>query len=110
MVQDTSMNKALLTRRGRWLAAVLFLGFAVGFVAAAEPNPVVLDSAAAATNGQKIDPNQAQVDPTSGLIKFIAFQKDMTIKDSLRLLAALCKKNIVPSGRRRRPADDQPAL
>ncbi|MCX5645062.1 MAG: hypothetical protein NTZ17_10325 [Phycisphaerae bacterium] len=90
------MNKALLTRRGRWLAAVLLLGLTAGYVAAAEPNPVVLDSAAA-TNGQKIDPNQAQVDPTSGLIKFIAFQKDMTIKDSLRLLAALCKKNIVPS-------------
>ena len=96
MVQDTCMNKALLTRRGRWLAAVLLLGLAAGFAAAAEPNPIVLDSAAA-TNGQKIDPNQAQVDPTSGLIKFIAFQKDMTIKDSLRLLAALCKKNIVPS-------------
>ena len=96
MFQDTNMNMALLTRRGRWLAAVLLLGLAVGFVAQAEPNPVVLDSAAA-TNGQKIDPNQAQVDPTSGLIKFIAFQKDMTIQDGLRLLAALCKKNIVPS-------------
>jgi hypothetical protein len=32
------------------------------------------------------------------LIKFIAFQKDMTIREGLRLLAALCKKNIVPSG------------
>jgi type IV pilus assembly protein PilQ len=90
------MNKVLLTGRGRWLAAVLLLGLAAGFVTATEPNPVVLDSAAA-TNGQKIDPNQAQVDPASGLIKFIAFQKDMNIKDSLRLLAALCKKNIVPS-------------
>jgi type IV pilus assembly protein PilQ len=97
MVQDTNMNNILLTRRGRWLAAVLLLGLAVAFVAAAETKPVVLDSAAAATSCQKIDPNQAQVDPTSGLIKFIAFQKDMTIKDSLRLLAALCKKNIVPS-------------
>jgi type II secretory pathway component GspD/PulD (secretin) len=96
MVQDMRMNKVLLTGRGRWLAAVLLLGLAAGFVRATEPNPVVLDSAAA-TNGQKIDPNQAQVDPASGLIKFIAFQKDMNIKDSLRLLAALCKKNIVPS-------------
>jgi type IV pilus assembly protein PilQ len=97
MVQDTSMNTVLLTRRGRWLAAVLLLGLTTaGFAAATEPNPVVLDSAAA-TNGQKIDPNQAQVDPTSGLIKFIAFQKDTNIKDGLRLLAVLCKKNIVPS-------------
>jgi type IV pilus assembly protein PilQ len=96
MVQDMSMNKVSLTSRGRWLLAVLLVGLAAGFVAAADPNPVVLDPAAAA-NGQKIDPNQAQVDPTSGLIKFIAFQKDMNVRDSLRLLAALCKKNIVPT-------------
>jgi type II secretory pathway component GspD/PulD (secretin) len=31
------------------------------------------------------------------MIKFIAFQKDSSIRDGLRLLAALCKKNIVPS-------------
>jgi type IV pilus assembly protein PilQ len=42
-----------------------------------------------------VDPNQAQVE--GDLIKFIAFQKESTIRDGLRLLAALCKKNIVPS-------------
>jgi len=96
MVQDKHMNKVSFTGKGRWLAAILLLGWAAEFAVATEPNPVVLDPAAVA-NGQKIDPNQAQVDPTSGLIKFIAFQKDMNIKDSLRLLAALCKKNIVPT-------------
>ncbi len=98
MYQDIGMNKVSRTWRGRWLAAVLFLGVVAGFVAAAEPKPApaALDPAAA-TNGQKTDPNQAQVDPASGMIKFIAFQKDMNIRDSLRLLAALCKKNIVPS-------------
>jgi len=45
------------------------------------------------------DANSApQVDFTNGcLIKFIAFRKDMTIREGLRLLAELCKKNIVPS-------------
>jgi type IV pilus assembly protein PilQ len=96
MYQDTSMNSLTFTWRSRCTVAVLLLGWVAGFVVAAEPNPVVLDSATV-TNGQKIDPNQAQVDPTSGLIKFIAFQKDTNIKDGLRLLAVLCKKNIVPS-------------
>jgi type IV pilus assembly protein PilQ len=96
MVQDKSMKTVSLTWRGRWSVALLLLGLAAGFVGAAQPKPAAVDPAAA-MNGQKIDPNQAQVDPTSGLIKFIAFQKDMNIRDSLRLLAALCKKNIVPS-------------
>jgi type II secretory pathway component GspD/PulD (secretin) len=39
------------------------------------------------------------VDPTGTKIKFIAFQKDSNVRDGLRLLAALCKKNIVPSSR-----------
>jgi len=96
MVQDKTMNSISLTWRGRWLGAILLLGLTAGFAAAAQPKPVAVDPAAA-TNSQKIDPNQAQVDPASGLIKFIAFQKDTNIKDGLRLLAVLCKKNIVPS-------------
>jgi type IV pilus assembly protein PilQ len=97
MYQEISMKKVARTWRSRWLAAVLLLGVVAGIMAAAEPKPVpaALDPAAG-NNSQKIDPNQAQVDPASGMIKFIAFQKDMNIRDSLRLLAALCKKNIVP--------------
>jgi len=90
------MNTLSLTGPCRWLLALLFLGCAVGFGAAAEPGPAAADPGAA-MNGVRIDPNQAQVDPASGLIKFIAFQKDTNIRDSLRLLAVLCKKNIVPS-------------
>ncbi|MCU0915201.1 MAG: hypothetical protein MUC88_11635 [Planctomycetes bacterium] len=90
------MNTVALRGRGRCRLALLLLVWTAGLVTAAEPSPAVADPLAA-TNGIKIDPNQAQVDPASGLIKFIAFQKDTNIRDSLRLLAVLCKKNIIPS-------------
>jgi type II secretory pathway component GspD/PulD (secretin) len=52
---------------------------------------------AAAPAAQIVEPNEPQVDFSNGImIKFIAFQKDMTIRDGLRLLAVYCKKNIVP--------------
>jgi len=82
--------------RWRYLCAVLLI-LAVGSTLLAQadalaPNPDP------ATNEEVIDPNNAQVDFSNGcLIKFIAFRKDMTIREGLRLLAALCKKNIVPS-------------
>lgn len=96
MIQDKTMNTVALRGRGRCRLALLLLVWTAGLVTAAEPSPAVADPLAA-TNGIKIDPNQAQVDPASGLIKFIAFQKDTNIRDSLRLLAVLCKKNIIPS-------------
>jgi type IV pilus assembly protein PilQ len=96
MYQHIRTNRVTLAWRSGCLMALLLLGSAAAFAAAAGPNPVALD-AAALTTTQTIDPNQAQVDPASGMIKFIAFQKDMNIRESLRLLAALCKKNIVPS-------------
>ena len=95
MYQDIRMNQVSSIGRGRWLLALLLLGLAAGGAVAADSKPAAPDPAAV-VNGPKIDPNQAQVDPTSGMIKFIAFQKDMNVRDSLRLLAALCKKNIVP--------------
>lgn len=96
MFQDIRMNHLSRAGRGRGLAALLLLALAAGSMATAQSSPAPVDPLAE-VNGSRIDPNQAQVDPTSGLIRFIAFQKDMNIKDSLRLLAALCKKNIVPS-------------
>jgi type II secretory pathway component GspD/PulD (secretin) len=60
---------------------------------AAEPN-----STGVPANGLTVDPNVGQVDPTGTKITFVAFQKDSNIRDGLRLLAALCKKNIVPTG------------
>ncbi len=98
MYQDKNMTKRISTSRGRWLVVIMVLGLGVGFVSAAESN-VLAGDPAAAENAVTIDPNQATLDPASGMIKFIAFQKDSNIRDGLRLLAALCKKNIVPSSR-----------
>ncbi len=52
-----------------------------------------------ATINAPIEPNEPQVEFSNDqcVIKFIAFQKESNIRDGLRLLAALCKKNIVPS-------------
>jgi type IV pilus assembly protein PilQ len=85
MFQEKHMNPTHTLVRGRWLCAILCLGLFTGLASgAAEPNALT------------IDPNMGQVDPTGTKITFIAFQKDSNIRDGLRLLAALCKKNIVP--------------
>jgi type IV pilus assembly protein PilQ len=96
MYCDRNTNESGFRWRLQWLCAVLLV-LAVGSTLWAQndalaPNP---DSGA---SEEVIDPNDAQVDFSNGcLIKFIAFRKDMTIREGLRLLAALCKKNIVPS-------------
>src|SRR4030042_4082982 len=96
MYEDNAMTKRTYLRwRSRWLCAVLLV-LAVGASLSAQssavaPNPEPTDQVA-------VDPNEAQVDFSNGImIKFIAFQKDKTIRDGLRLLATYCKKNIVPS-------------
>jgi type IV pilus assembly protein PilQ len=99
MYQDKNMKSTLTVTKGQWLVAILLLGLVTGLAWAAQTSAPVLDPNAAAS-GETIDPNQAQVDFSNGcLIKFIAFQKDSNIRDGLRLLAVLCKKNIVPSSR-----------
>jgi type IV pilus assembly protein PilQ len=52
---------------------------------------------AAVTNEQTIDPNDAQYDAATGIMSFVRFGKDTTIRQGLSLLAAVCKKNIVPA-------------
>ncbi len=106
MYQDTKMKKTLGMSRVGWLCAIMVLGLAgMGFAAesaapAAAPEPSEIAPSAAASGEEALDPNQPEVDFSNGcLIKFIAFQKDSNIRDGLRLLAALCKKNIVPSSR-----------
>jgi type IV pilus assembly protein PilQ len=95
MYQDKDMNSTCILAKGRWLVVMLLLGLAAGLAWAAETSAPAVDP-----NAETIDPNQAQVDFSNGcLIKFIAFQKDSNIRDGLRLLAVLCKKNIVPSSR-----------
>ena len=98
MYEDKPMKRTVLTSRSRWLYIVMLLALAAGPVLAAESGAFAVDPNAA-PNGVTIDPNQAMIDSDSGLIKFIAFQKDSNIRDGLRLLAVLCKKNIVPSSR-----------
>ena len=89
-------NETCITWKSRWLCVVL-LAFAATCALAAEPEMTAPEPMAAPDN-ESFDPNEAQVDFSNGcLIKFIAFQKDSSIRDGLRLLAALCKKNIVPS-------------
>jgi type IV pilus assembly protein PilQ len=96
MYWDMNMNKALLNGRSRWLVALLLLGLTGGIAAAAASNPVAL-TPAAVTNEQTIDPNDAQYDAATGIMSFVRFGKDTTIRQGLSLLAAVCKKNIVPA-------------
>jgi type IV pilus assembly protein PilQ len=98
MCEDSRMNGTGFKWKGRWLCAVLVVVLA-GTVLSAQSNAPA-PNPKAEPNEATLDPNQAQVDFSNGcLIKFIAFQKEMTIRDGLRLLAALCKKNIVPSSK-----------
>ncbi|MBN1510210.1 MAG: hypothetical protein JW955_25405 [Sedimentisphaerales bacterium] len=95
MYRNNNTNESGSRWRWRWLCAVLLI-LAAGSIAVAQtdalaPNP---DPAA---NDDVIDANNV-VDFSNGcLIKFIAFRKEATIREGLRLLANLCKKNIVPS-------------
>ncbi len=96
MFWDRNMNKTLMNRRSRWLVALLLLGLTGVVNAAAAPNPVAL-TPAAVTNEQTIDPNDAKYDAATGVLSFVRFGKDTTIRQGLSLLAAVCKKNIVPA-------------
>ena len=97
MYDDKNSKRARFKWKSRWLYAVLLVLIA-GQVWAAEPDPFASAVPAAAVE-ESMDVNEPQVDFSEEgvMIKFIAFQKESTIRDGLRLLAALCKKNIVPS-------------
>ena len=98
MYQDTTMKILHMQSPSRWLCAVALLALAAGSLLAADATEPTAEGMM--PSEQTFDPNQAEVDLSNGcFIKFIAFQKDSTIRDGLRLLAALCKKNIVPSSR-----------
>lgn len=96
MYWDMNMKRALCIERNGWLVAVILLGLTGGVAAAAASNPVAL-TPAAVTNEQTIDPNAAQYDAATGVLSFVRFGKDTTIRQGLSLLAAVCKKNIVPA-------------
>ncbi len=96
MFQDTHMSQTHLFSRTRWLWVVLSLSLFFGLADAGGAVAAGAESAVS-VNALTVDPNVGQVDPTGTKITFIAFQKDSNIRDGLRLLAALCKKNIVPT-------------
>jgi type IV pilus assembly protein PilQ len=88
-----------ITFKRLFLRSLLLVAMTAGIVAGAEPNApdtvfnVLLSLVAK-------DANNAEVEfADSSQIEFIAFDKESTIQDGLRLLAARCKKNIVPSSK-----------
>ena len=58
-----------------------------------------LDAVPPATVTTNADGEEVQAQVEGGRAKLIAFDKNSTIKDALRILAALYEKNIVPSGK-----------
>lgn len=98
MHYDRTTMKPLEARWGRWLCAMAVLALLAGPVTAAESDPAAATSETA-MDTLAVEPDQAQVDFSGDgvIIKFIAFKKDGDVRDGLRLLAKLCRKNIVPS-------------
>jgi len=98
MHHDKSNTLTFWAGPTRWVCMAAVLVCATLFVAQANANAVSsgLDTAG---EDMAIEPNQAQVafSDDGCVIKFIAFQKESNIRDGLRLLAALCRKNIIPS-------------
>jgi len=85
-------TRTCCVRPARWLCVAIVLVVATTYAVAANAAPN-------AGGEMAIEPNQPQVSFSDEgvVIKFIAFQKESNIRDGLRLLAALCKKNIIPS-------------
>jgi len=94
MYHDKNSSLTFWARPTRWLCIAAVLACATVYAAQAN-----VDGGASELEEMAIEPNQAQVDFSDEgiVIKFIAFQKESNIRDGLRLLAALCKKNIIPS-------------
>jgi type II secretory pathway component GspD/PulD (secretin) len=91
MEHDRNIRETCFRWKSRQLLALLLV-VAVGSVCWAQAS-----APAAAPAAQVVEPNEPQVDFSNGvLIKFIAFQKDTSVREGLRLLAVYCKKNIVP--------------
>lgn len=97
MYRDNKTSETGFRWKMRWVCSVLLV-FAVGAPAWAQASAPATNPDPGTTEMAIDANNPPQVDFTNGcLIKFIAFRKDMTIREGLRLLAELCKKNIVPA-------------
>ncbi|MBP7049541.1 MAG: hypothetical protein KBE65_00845 [Phycisphaerae bacterium] len=97
MNQETNMKHTGSHSSVRWLCAILLAIGTTGWVGAAEPNAVGADTSVVA-NDETVDANPVvKVDPASGRIEEIRFNKNGNIKQALSLLAQYSKKNIVPA-------------
>jgi type IV pilus assembly protein PilQ len=98
MEHDMNITRTLWVRTARWMCIAAVLACTTVYAAEAGGDAVApgLDTV---SGDMAIEPNQAQVafSDDGCVIKFIAFQKESNIRDGLRLLAALCRKNIIPS-------------
>jgi type IV pilus assembly protein PilQ len=98
MEHDMNITRTLWVRTARWMCIAAVLACTTVYAAEAGGDAVApgLDTV---SGDMAIEPNQAQVafSDDGVVIKFIAFQKESNIRDGLRLLAALCRKNIIPS-------------
>lgn len=96
MFQDTHVSQTHCLLKLRWSWVLLSLSLCFGLAGTGGSVSSGAESSVS-ENALMVDPNVGQVDPTGTKITFIAFQKDSNIRDGLRLLAALCKKNIIPT-------------
>jgi len=97
MYYDKNKTATRFKWKSRWLCAVLVVLLA-GQAWTAQPDPFAGTLPAAPTEkAEEMAEPEVSFSDEGCMIKFIAFQKDSSIRDGLRLLAALCKKNIVPS-------------
>lgn len=98
MEHDMNIRGTFWVRMARWMCIAAVLACTTVYAAEADGDAVApgLDTV---SGDMAIEPNQAQVafSDDGCVIKFIAFQKESNIRDGLRLLAALCRKNIIPS-------------
>jgi hypothetical protein len=93
MCRNDRVFKKLITMK-ILVGIVIGMGLSV-LVAAAEPNQVTPPATVTTTVGGEVVQTQVE----GGRARLIAFEKNSTIKDALRILAALYERNIVPSGK-----------
>jgi len=97
MKQETNVNYTYSRSSTRWLCAMLLATGMTGWVVAAESS-AASDAPAAVANNEAVDANSVvKVDPASGRIEEIRFNKNSNIRQALSLLAQYSKKHIIPS-------------
>lgn len=93
MKQETNVKYTYSRSSTRWLCVVLLATGMTGWVVAAESG-----AANVVASDEAVDVNSVvKVDPASGRIEEIRFNKNSNIRQALSLLAQYSKKNIIPS-------------